>query len=102
MKKVISLLLSLAVLLAITSGLNLTAFADTITGECGDNVTYSLDPETGELTVRGTSEMYYYLSYNSPFHNNEMIKSVIIEDGVTNIGSCAFNECKNLTSVVIP
>ncbi len=32
----------------------------------------------------------------------DMIEKVIIEDGVTNIGVRAFNECKNLTSISIP
>ena len=30
------------------------------------------------------------------------IKKVIITDGVTNIGDCAFFECRNLTSVTVP
>ena len=32
----------------------------------------------------------------------DKIKTVVIKDGVTNIGSFAFYECKNLTSVEIP
>ena len=51
MKKIISLLLSLAMLLTITSGLNLTAYADVKTGKCGDNVTYSLDTSTGSFSI---------------------------------------------------
>ena len=103
MKKIISLLLSLAMLLTITSGLNLTAFADTITGECGDNVTYSLDTSTGVLTISGTGKMTdYYYSTNSPFYDNASIKSVVIESGVTNIGDFAFEYCESLTDITIP
>lgn len=29
-------------------------------------------------------------------------EGVIISDGVTSIGNCAFSKCKNITSVVIP
>ena len=103
MKKIISLLLSLAMLLTITSGLNLTAYADVQTGSCGDNVTYSLDTETGVLTISGTGDMAdYSVSDNSPFHDNASIKSVVIESGVTSIGEWAFDYCKSLTSVTIP
>jgi hypothetical protein len=97
MKKIISLLLSLAMLLTITLGLNLTAYADVQTGKCGDNVTYSLDTSTGVLTISGTGEMT-----DSPFgQNSNIIKSVIIENGVTSIGDSAFCHCKSLTNVTI-
>ena len=102
MKKIISLLLSLAMLLTITSGLNLTAYADVQTGSCGNNVTYSLDTSTGVLTISGTGDMAdYTLDNDSPFFDNSNIKSVIIENGVTSIGSFAFQECGSLTSVTI-
>jgi hypothetical protein len=97
MKKIIGLLLSLAMLLTITSGLNLTAYADVQTGKCGDNVTYSLDTSTGVLTISGTGEMT-----SSPFRqNSNIIKSVIIENGVTSIGYQTFYDCRSLTSVTI-
>ena len=99
MKKIISLLLSLAMLLTITSGLNLTAYADVKTGKCGDNVTYSLDTSTGVLTISGTGNMR---NNDSPFYNNSCVKSVIIENGVTSIGDKAFEDCTSLTSVTIP
>ena len=103
MKKIISLLLSLAMLLTITSGLNLTAYAAVETGSCGDNVTYSLDTSTGELTISGTGDMAdYSLGNSSPFDSNSNIKSAIIENSVTSIGGCAFDGCTSLTSVTIP
>ena len=99
MKKILSLLLSLAMLLTITSGLNLTAYADVKTGKCGDNVTYSLDTSTGVLTISGTGNMR---NNDSPFYINSCVKSVIIENGVTSIGDKAFEDCTSLTSVTIP
>ena len=102
MKKIISLLLSLAMLLTITSGLNLTAYAAVRTGSCGDNVTYSLDTSTGVLTISGTGDMADYRDTNSPFYDNNSVESVIIENGVTSIGDSAFWSCDNLKSVTIP
>ena len=104
MKKIISLLLSLAMLLTITSGLNLTAYAAVRTGSCGDNVTYSLDTSTGVLTISGTGDMKNYSSYSpeSPFYCTSEIKSVIIDNGITSIGDYAFEKCRSLTSITIP
>ena len=102
MKKVISLFLSIAMLLSIVSVVDFSAFADVKTGKCGDNVTYSLDTTTGELTISGTGGMADYSDFHSPFYQRKNIKSVSIEDGVTSIGRCSFENCKNLTSVTIP
>ena len=100
MKKIISLLLSLAMLLTITSGLNLTAYAET--GKCGENVTYSLDTSTGELTISGKGTMANYFSNNSPFYYNSDIKTITISSGVTSIGDYEFYGCTSLTSITIP
>ena len=102
MKKVISLFLSLAMLLSIVSVVDFSAFADVQTGSCGDNVTYSLDTETGVLTIRGTGKMTDYSAEDCPFNNRAYIKSVIIENGVISIGNYAFSYFGSLTNVTIP
>ena len=104
MKKIISLFLSLTMLLSLTAGLDFSAYADTLTtGKCGENVTYSFDSKTGTLTISGTGDMYDCSSFDaSVFYNNQNIKVVIIEKGVTSIGSSAFNCCTSLTSITIP
>ena len=104
MKKVLSLLLSLTMLLSIVSIVDFSAYADTLTtGKCGDNVTYSFDTSTGMLKISGTGKMTDYSYHNySPFYQNTNIESVSIEDGVTSIGESAFNSCTSLTSVTIP
>lgn len=49
---------------------------------------------------------YYYSEtrddYDSPWRGNSRIKKVVIENGVKNIGSLAFEDCSNLTSITIP
>ena len=104
MKKFISLFLSLTMLFSLTAGLDFSAYADTLTtGKCGINVTYSFDSDAGTLTISGTGDMYDCSSFDaSVFYNNQNIKVVIIEKGVTSIGSSAFNCCTSLTSITIP
>ena len=86
MKKVISLFLSLAMLLAIISGMNLTAYAETY----GD-FEYSYI-EDDRLSITG---------YNGSATNPE-IPSAINGVSVTEIGESAFENCTSLTSVTIP
>lgn len=71
-------------------------------GSCGVNVTYTLDRE-GKLTISGTGAMTDYRSaYDTPFSlYSKSIRTVIIENGVANIGNCAFSGFSGLTSVSI-
>lgn len=66
-------------------------------GTCGSNLTYTLD-SNGVLTISGTGDMQ-----DSSFGwDKNLIKSVVINDGVTSIGKEAFKNCTNLTSITIP
>ena len=71
-------------------------------GICGDNLTWTLDSD-GVLTISGTGDMYDYDGRNPWEDNyNELIKTIVLEDGVTSIGECAFWVCDSLTSITIP
>ena len=67
-------------------------------------VTYTL--ENGVLTITGTGDMImpdYGDGNGAPWSNQrEEIKEIVMKDGVTNIGNCAFYGCSNLTSIEIP
>ena len=103
MKKVISLLLSLTMLLSIVSVVDFSAYASVETGKCGTNVTYSLDTSTGVLTISGIGPMYDYSSTSSLFYDKKSnIKTVFIKNSVTSIGYYAFSGCTRLTSVTMP
>ena len=72
-------------------------------GMCGNDLTWTLY-SVGTLVISGTGEMNDFTSVsNVPWHEyRQQIKSVIIENGVTSIGSEAFRKCGNLDKVVIP
>ena len=68
-----------------------------------DNLTWKLY-EDGTLNISGKGAMkdYSYDSNQSPVYNNSNVKKVVIEDGVTSIGTYAFYDCSSLTSITIP
>ena len=72
-----------------------------ITGECGDNLTWELSD--GVLTISGTGAMDDFQIEGSPWYSYiDEITTVNIESGATNVGICAFYNCINLTSVSLP
>ena len=72
-----------------------------INGSCGDNASYTLDIETGLLSITGTGAMAD-CSYGAPWSSQRSyINTVKIADGITSIGDYAFTHCSNLTSATI-
>ena len=80
-------------------------------GAQGDNLTWILT-EDSVLTISGSGDMAEYgpwmaiggsFGSNAPWwlHYRDFIKTVVIEDGVTNIGGYAFAILDELTSVTI-
>ena len=71
----------------------------------GDNLTWELAAD-GTLTIRGTGAMpdaRFYSDYPWASHvRHTDIRSVVIEEGVTNIGNYAFYGLQGLVSVSIP
>ncbi len=77
--------------------------AELASGTCGDNLAWVLTDD-GVLTISGTGEMYNYDSGGNPAPwaaYQDKITSVIVESGVTTIGSKAFYYCQRLTTVKI-
>jgi len=66
---------------------------------CGDGLTWT--EENGVVIISGTGPMYDYTRDTSPWAGPS-VTEVIVEDGVTGIGSCAFCGCENLTAVTLP
>ena len=116
MKKSISkpiLIFLLSVLLLATLAAFASAEGDVTivdSGTCGSNLTWTFD-SAGTLTISGNGSMKSY----SPTKDNgttrtdapwgvyyKTIQTVVLDEGVTNIGSFAFFRCTSLTSVTIP
>lgn len=59
-----------------------TMFAETYSGSCGENLTWSLNTEDSVLTISGTGAMADYNSSNIPWYEyREAIRSAIIANG---------------------
>lgn len=75
-------------------------------GSCGDNATYTLD-SNGLLTISGSGEItgdaFRESSYVSDrYAYADRIKKLVIENGITVIGSNAFEDCENLADITMP
>lgn len=75
--------------------------AETISGTCGDNLTWTLSTEDSVLTISGTGAMNDF-NYAPWYSLRSFISSIIIQDGVTSIGNVAFNSCDRLSQVSMP
>ncbi len=71
-------------------------------GSCGANVNYTFDFESGKLTLSGSGAMADYEWNTSPFYLKNKITTLVIEEGITEIGKYAFRECKGLSKVFLP
>ncbi|MDE5763862.1 MAG: leucine-rich repeat domain-containing protein [Ruminococcus sp.] len=71
------------------------------TGEIGENVYYVLY-SNGRLLLRGTGATYDYDLGESPFWENENIKSLVVSEGITAIGDSVFERCSNMATVSFP
>ena len=89
----------LAAALALTPVPAMAAASGDDCGADGANVTWTLDDDD-VLTISGTGAMEDYTGGNPPW--GETPTSVVIENGVTSIGSYAFSDCSGLTEVTIP
>ena len=102
-RKIISLFLVIAMLLPF---LPVKARAEVVkSGTCGENLTWEFDEETGTLTISGTGEMdgYNSSSADTPWsYFADDILSIVVEEGVTSIGSYVFHDCTVLNNVTLP
>ena len=103
-KRIVSLCLAFALLLCLLPQFPLAVGAVDYSGVCGENLTWSFDPNTRTLTIEGSGAMTDYSYNGAPWYRSfrESIQTVLLPDGVTNIGNYAFSSCTGLTSVTLP
>lgn len=103
MKKLLSFLLTVVVLVSVIFCLPFNAYA--AKSQIGDsNTYYSYDSSTKTITISGKGDMPNFITSdrNIPWYDLlPEIDKIVIDDGVTNIGAFAFYYA-NATSVSIP
>ena len=90
-------------LLVVLSLLMLCAFcasAEIASGTCGENISYQLD-DAGTLTISGAGAMQDFAG-DAPWHSMEGIQRIVVEEGITAIGSEAFADMNGITAVSLP
>ena len=103
-KRILSLLLALALIFPLLAGGVTEIHAADLTGECGDNLTWSFDAATGTLMITGSGDMYDW-GYGdvAPWQDYAgQIRAVDLPAGLTRIGNNAFCGCVNLKEAAIP
>ena len=79
-----------------------TLNGETASGSCGESLTWSLN-SAGDLTISGTGDMASFIATGAPWAEyRNQVKLVILGQGVTSIGSSAFQDCENLETVRLP
>ncbi|MGN0469164.1 MAG: leucine-rich repeat domain-containing protein, partial [Acutalibacteraceae bacterium] len=74
-----------------------------------ENISYTFNEDTGLLTINGSGPMQDYeldeesLSVNTPYYQyRDKITSLVVEEGITEIGTYAFALLINLKTAVLP
>ncbi len=98
MKKTLKHFLPILCMIAAIAVLTLAAAAATETGSCGTGLTYTLDTETGVLTVSGTGTHIQ----KPTLSDGSLVRSIVIPEGVRSMMYNAFSDCGNLESITIP
>lgn len=78
-------------------------FNVTASGTVNANIAWVLDGDTGTLTVAGTGTIPSYRYSYAPWYDyRESVKSIVVSEGITEVGERAFYWCTNCTSVTLP
>ncbi len=102
MKKIRFTKIMIATLILLASLCLYTFASAAYEGVCGEHLSWTLDDQ-GVLTIFGTGDMDHFGADESPWRNMKgKIKRIILQEGVTSIGSYAFAECSNLKNVDFP
>ena len=107
-KRVIKILLAVTIAVSLIVAVNLVADAETeykftYTVKNGEaTISSSYFTPTGDLVIPSTIDGYPVTAIDDEAFRSATIKSVVIPEGVTSIGSDAFFACYSLKSVTMP
>lgn len=106
-KRLVSLLLAFSMMLTFLPVGAVTAFAEDPEWSCGANasniVTAHFNSASGTLTFSGEGAMenYQTMHFVAPWKEiSDQIKKIVIENGVTSIGSNAFYQCSDMQATL--
>lgn len=94
-------------ILALTALLSMAVSAEDMLeeGTCGDNITWTLNINTGELILTGSGDMNDYGGTNgsTPWYSHkDLVRTVTVWEGITSLGDYAFFNCRNLIDITLP
>ena len=79
----------------------LSVSAEVVTGTDGENITWSLDRETGVLTINGTGAVTGAMWKPWQGYKTE-VKEIIVGEGITELGYYAFKEMSMAHTIKLP
>ncbi|MGN0458732.1 MAG: leucine-rich repeat protein [Eubacterium sp.] len=104
MKKIISLLLSITMLVGSIACVDFSAYAESY--KCGDNISYHIDSGDKTLYITGYGDMYDWGTQENPYppywSNQVYFNNVVISEGITSIGTYAFFSCDGIFDISFP
>ncbi len=101
MQKIITLVLAAALIFTAFPLAGISAYAEEISGKCGDNLSYTI--KDGTLTISGTGDMSN-LEMEDAFaiKYKGLIENLVLEKGMTSISGSAFTLLKTQSEIIIP
>ncbi|MDO4484763.1 MAG: leucine-rich repeat domain-containing protein [Clostridia bacterium] len=78
----------------------LSAGAETVTGTCGKQLTWSLDLSTGAMTISGTGSMGVFSEAPWAEYTGS-IRTLVIADGPASVSGYAFSGCTALEEITL-
>lgn len=98
------------ILIIALSLLPLRVSAFTEGGECGEGLTWSLDSESGVLRISGNGALPDYTEHQAIYDPTQApwsiyvyrVRSIVVDEGVTYVGSYAFFKCIYAKTVTLP
>ncbi|MBR7098162.1 MAG: leucine-rich repeat domain-containing protein [Clostridia bacterium] len=107
MKKIVSLIVILTLLITTLTAFALPASAAVYSGDCGvdgSDLRWSLDTNKGTLTISGSGAMQNFgFMDDAPWYSySSQIESIELSAELTSIGNYAFYGCDKITAVQLP